>query len=199
MKTNPILLFSTVLLIGTSILTADDNMCGGADDDQFFGAASLCAGADDDQFFGPDSLCGGADDDQFQPIKGGIVSDPLGVAASTVQPPVLQGITSDPLGIRPPLAAAITAPNSDSVMAMWSQLVGTNPPALCGGNGNDSLLPIPLALCGGNGNDSLNPVPLSDQVILFLLNGGSFAGDTMDDDDLVGGDAAGQNAGDPDN
>lgn len=169
MKTNPILLFSTVLLISTSILTADDNM--------------LCGGADDDQFFGTASLCGGADDDQFQPIKGGIVSDPLGVAASTMQPPVLQGITADPLGIRPPLAAPITAPNADSVMAIWSQLVGTNP----------------QALCGGNGNDSLNPVPLSDQVILFLLSGGFFTGDSMDDDDLLGGDAAGQNAGDPDN
>lgn len=200
MKTNPILLFSTVLFISTSILSANDNLCGGADDDQFFDDASLC---------------GGADDDQFQPIEHGLVSDTLGVAATTVQPPVLQGITSDPLGIRPPLAAPITAPNADSVMAMWSQLVGTNPPAICGGNGNDSLLPIPpaicggngndslvpvvLAICGGNGNDSLNPVPLSDQVILALLAGDSLTGDSMDDDDLVGGDAAGQSAGDPDN
>ncbi len=184
MKTNPILLFSTVLFISTSILSANDN---------------LCAGADDDQFFDDASLCGGADDDQFQPIEHGLVSDTLGVAATTVQPPVLQGITSDPLGIRPPLAAPITAPNADSIMAMWSQLVGTNPPAICGGNGNDSLVPAVLAICGGNGNDSLNPVPLSDQVILALLAGDSLTGDSMDDDDLVGGDTAGQSAVDPDN
>jgi len=147
MKTN-LLLLTTALLCGASI-HADDNLCGGADDDQVFGAPSLCGGADDDQF--------------LPPVPQGLVSDPLGVAARApqpVQPPVLQGITSDPLGIHPPSHPPVAA----DPLAMWAALTGPVVPAeICGGNGNDSLQPMSLTgdsmddddLWGGGGTDEI--------------------------------------------
>ncbi|MDZ4401466.1 hypothetical protein [Prosthecobacter sp.] len=184
MKTNLFLLFTTVLLCSGASLTANDNLCGGADDDQ------LCGGADDDQ------LCGGADDDQiFLPLDRGITSDPLGVVAGpagSAQPPVLQGITSDPLGYRPPVPhglvsdplgfrppvlqglvsdpIGIAAP-PNNIMALWTALVS----------------PAPVVISGGNGNDSFKPAPFTDAMMLHIMATGSPTGDTMDDDDLWGG------------
>lgn len=163
MKTNPILLLTTALLCGGASIHANDNLCGGADDDQVFGAPSLCGGADDDQF--------------VPPVPQGLVSDPLGVVAGAprpglvpnpAQPPVLQGLTTDPLGIAPPPRPPV-APDP---MAMWAALTGPV---------------VPAEICGGNGNDSLKAMPLTDAMILHLLGGGSLTGDSMDDDDLWGG------------
>lgn len=159
MKTNPFLLLTTALLFSGSSLHADDNLCGGADDDQIFGAPSIC---------------GGADDDQFQPpVLQGIVSDTLGVVAGAPKPgsvpnpapPVLQGLTTDPLGIPPPPRPPVVP----DPMAMWAALTGPV---------------VPAEICGGNGNDSLKPMPLTDAMILHLLGGGSFTGT------IVGGDGA---------
>lgn len=172
MKTNPFLLLTTALLCGGASIHANDNLCGGADDDQVFGAPSLCGGADDDQF-----------------VPQGLVSDLLGVVAGTpnpapspvakppgiapqpgivpnpAQPPVLQGLTTDPLGILPPPRPPV-APDP---FAMWIALTGPV---------------VPAEICGGNGNDSLKPMPLTDAMILHLLGGGSFTGT------IVGGDGA---------
>lgn len=168
MKTNPFFLFTTALLVSGASLVADDNLCGGADDDQFFGAPSICGGADDDQFSPPvlQGLLGGplsvVTAPGQPPLPQGIVSDPLGYHT-----PVLQGMTTDPLGIPPPPPGA----NANQVMTFWNQLIA----------------PLPTAICGGNGNDSFHPLPLTDAMILNLLGTGSLTGDTMDDDDLWGG------------
>ena len=178
MKTNPFLLLTTVLLCGGTSLHADDNLCGGADDDQIFGAPSICGGADDDQIFGAPSICGGADDDQYvPPLPLGPVSNTLGIVVvpnpapqpgivpNPAQPPVLQGFTTDPLGIPPPPRPPVVP----DPMAMWAALTGPV---------------VPAEICGGNGNDSLKPMPLTDTMILHLLGGGSFTGT------IVGGDGA---------
>jgi len=179
MKTNPILLLTTALLCGGASIHANDNLCGGADDDQVFDAPSLCGGADDDQF--------------RPPVPQGLVSDPLGVVAgapnpapqpgiapNSAQPPVSQGLTSDPLGIPPPPRPPVAL----DPMAMWAVLTGPV---------------IPAEICGGNGNDSLKPMPLTDAMILHLLGGGALTGDSMDDDDLWGGGGTDEiDTGDPD-
>lgn len=163
MKTNHFLLLTTALLCGGASIHADDNLCGGADDDQIFGAPSLCGGADDDQF--------------RPPMPQGLVSDPLGVVAGAPNPaplpgtvpnpiqPVLQGLVTDPLGIPPPPRPPV-APDP---FAMWVALTGPV---------------VPTEICGGNGNDSLKPMPFTDVMILHLLGGGSFTGN------IVGGDGA---------
>lgn len=162
MKTNPFLLLTTVLLCGGANIHADDNLCGGADDDQIFGAPSICGGADDDQY--------------VPPLPLGPVSNPLGVVVPNpapqpgivpkpAQPPVFQGFTTDPLGIPPPPRPPV-APDP---MALWAALTGPV---------------VPAEICGGNGNDSLKPMPLTDAMILHLLGGGSFTGT------IVGGDGA---------
>lgn len=42
----PLPSFSTALLVSNASLVANDNLCGGANDDPFFGTPSLCGGAD---------------------------------------------------------------------------------------------------------------------------------------------------------
>ncbi len=153
MKTNPLLLLTTALLFSGASLQANDNLCGGADDDQIIELPFINQG--------------NADEYSRQ-------------SANAAQPPVLRGLTTDPLGLPPPpsgphnpaiakldqldeasiiaiLIGMLHGNDGDDTLhdfAIWSALTSDSliDGNLWGDNGTDSVL---ASICGGNGNDSI--------------------------------------------
>ncbi len=140
MKTNPLLLLTTALLFSGASLQANDNLCGGADDDQIIELPIINQA--------------NADEHSRQ-------------SANSAQPPVFRGLVTDPLGLPPPptgpqnpaiakldqldeasiiaiLIGMLHGNDGDDTLhdfAMWSALTGDsmNGGNLWGDNGTDSL------------------------------------------------------------
>lgn len=153
MKTNPLLLLTTALLFSGASLQANDNLCGGADDDQII---------------------------ELPFVNQGKAEEHSRHSANPAQPPVFRGLVTDPLGLPPPpsgpqnpaiakldqldeasiiaiLIGMLHGNDGDDTLhdfAMWSALTGDSMHGsnLWGDNGTDSAL---ASICGGNGNDSI--------------------------------------------
>lgn len=171
MKTNPLLLLTTALLFSGASLRADDNLCGGADDDQIIELPFINHGNADDHSRqtanSAQPLCGGMDDDQLRP--------PPPPPRGPQNPAIAKLDQLDEASIIAILIGMLHGNDGDDTLhdyAMWAALTGNsmNGGNLWGDNGTDSLwtdmsttvLTTPtsapftaLGICGGNGNDSI--------------------------------------------
>lgn len=199
MKTTPLFILSTALLLSGASLQANDL--------PYVSVINL----------NPTSICGGADDDQFaQPVLSGLTTDPLGLPPppppAGPQAPAIAKL--DQLDEASIIAILIGMLHGDedgeplhgndgddtlSDIAMWAALTGPTQPAphgLWGDGGTDSITgeggadkqhrlhQAVLEICGGNGNDSINGDGGDDLLPLGVASG------DLSGDGLYGGNGA---------
>lgn len=161
MKTNPLLLLTTALLFSGASLQANDNLCGGADDDQIIELPFINHGNAEEH-------SRHSANPAQPPVLQGMISDPLGMTAAPgkpAQPPVLQGLVTDPLGLPSPPSGP-----QNPAIAKLDQL------------DEASIIAILIGMLHGNdGDDTLQDFAMWSALTGDSLNGGNLWGDNGTD------------------